>query len=94
MRGSQYLFFGTVVCLFALFLGCAKSGSESATIDPAKLKAYAPLPEEALGNEPITGEKVALGRMLYYDPRLSKSQKISCNSCHLLAQYGVDHQPT
>src|ERR1035441_2822652 len=30
MRGSQYLLFGTVVCLFALFLGCAKSGSESA----------------------------------------------------------------
>ena len=27
-------------------------------------------------------------------PRLSKSQKISCNSCHLLTQYGVDNQAT
>jgi cytochrome c peroxidase len=94
MRGSQYLLFGTVVCLFALFPGCAKSGSESATIDPAQLKAYAPLPEVALGKEPITEEKVSLGRMLFYDARLSKSQKISCNSCHALTQYGVDNEPT
>ena len=32
--------------------------------------------------------------MLYYEPRLSKSQEISCNSCHLLDKYGVDAQPT
>ena len=32
--------------------------------------------------------------MLYFEPRLSKSQKISCNSCHDLATYGVDNQPT
>jgi cytochrome c peroxidase len=39
-------------------------------------------------------EKIALGRMLFYETRLSKSQKISCNSCHTLSQYGVDHEPT
>jgi len=94
MKRSQTLFAGTVVCLFALLPGCANSGSASATIDPAMLKAYAPLPEVANGKEPITGEKVALGRMLYYEARLSKSQKISCNSCHDLANYGVDNQPT
>ena len=38
--------------------------------------------------------KIALGRMLYYDPRLSKSQTISCNSCHDLARFGVDGEPT
>ena len=94
MKRYQYILLGTLVCLFSLFLGCAKSGSESAAIDPAKLTAYAPLPEVAPGKEPITEEKVALGRMLYYEPRLSKSQKISCNSCHLLTQYGVDNKPT
>src|SRR5674476_326569 len=91
MKRPQYLSIGTVICLFALFLGCAKSPSESAAIDPAQLKAYAPLPEVAPGKEPITEEKVALGRMLYYEPRLPKSQKISCNSCHGLTQYGVDN---
>lgn len=39
---------------------------------------------------PITPEKVELGRMLYFDTRLSKNQQISCNSCHDLTKYGVD----
>ncbi len=43
---------------------------------------------------PVTEAKVALGRMLYYDKRLSKNHDISCNSCHLLDKYGVDNQPT
>jgi cytochrome c peroxidase len=32
---------------------------------------------------------VALGRMLYYDARLSKTNQVSCNSCHPLDQYGT-----
>lgn len=39
---------------------------------------------------PITDAKIALGRMLYFDTRLSKNQDISCNSCHLLDKFGVD----
>ncbi len=39
---------------------------------------------------PITDAKVELGRMLYFDKRLSKSQQISCNTCHDLAAYGID----
>jgi len=35
-----------------------------------------------------------LARCLYFEPRLSKSQKISCNTCHDLAKYGVDNEPT
>lgn len=85
---------GAAICLLALLLGCAKSPSESASIDPAHLKVYAPLPDVSPGKEPVTVEKVALGRMLYYEARLSKSQKISCNSCHGLTQYGVDNQAT
>ena len=34
---------------------------------------------------PITNEKVELGKKLYFDPRLSKSSLISCNTCHNLA---------
>ena len=43
---------------------------------------------------PATPEKVALGRMLYYDTRLSKDRDIACNSCHKLDAYGVDNEPT
>jgi cytochrome c peroxidase len=35
-----------------------------------------------------------LGRMLYYDGRLSVNDQISCNSCHDLARFGVDGEPT
>jgi len=41
-----------------------------------------------------TPAKIDLGRMLYYDTRFSKSQEISCNSCHMLDAYGVDNEPT
>jgi len=37
---------------------------------------------------------VKLGRMLFFEPRLSKSQLISCNSCHNLSTGGVDLQET
>jgi cytochrome c peroxidase len=42
----------------------------------------------------VTEQKIALGRLLYYDARLSKNHDISCNSCHMLDRYGVDGKPT
>jgi cytochrome c peroxidase len=39
--------------------------------------------------EPIESAVVALGRQLYYDPRLSKTGKVSCNTCHPLNTYGA-----
>ena len=39
---------------------------------------------------PITVEKTELGKMLFFEPRLSKSGLISCNTCHNLATGGDD----
>jgi len=39
---------------------------------------------------PLTPAKIDLGRMLFYEPRLSKGHDVSCNSCHSLDNYGVD----
>lgn len=39
---------------------------------------------------PITPKKIELGKKLYFDPRLSKSGFISCNSCHNLSEGGDD----
>jgi len=54
-----------------------------------------PLPENmyAQGENPNQAE-IDLGRQLYYEKRLSKNADISCNSCHLLDNYGVDNLPT
>jgi cytochrome c peroxidase len=38
--------------------------------------------------------KVELGKQLYFEPRLSASGAISCNSCHNLASFGVDNLAT
>jgi len=55
----------------------------------------APLPEVAESEEnPVTEEKVALGRMLYYDARLSLADDVSCNTCHPLDEFGADGEPT
>jgi cytochrome c peroxidase len=55
------------------------------------LGAFAPLPEVMdAGRETRTAEKIALGRMLYFDQRLSRNRDVSCNSCHPLHAYGVD----
>lgn len=64
-------------------------------IPEAKLRMFRPLPAAAeTEKNPITAEKIELGRMLYYESRISKSHKFSCNSCHRLDQYGVDNEPT
>ncbi len=47
-----------------------------------------------LKDNPLTLEKIELGKMLFFDPRLSSNQFISCNSCHNLAMGGADYQET
>jgi cytochrome c peroxidase len=93
MRFVRRLHLISIAFLLLSALGCGKQ--PSAAIDPAKLKMFAPLPESfpATAGAP-SEDQVNLGRMLFFEPRLSKSQKISCNSCHGLDTYGVDGQPT
>lgn len=57
---------------------------------------FKPLPTQppAVPGNPASPEKVALGKMLYFDPRLSESHVISCNSCHMIGMGGVDLQET
>lgn len=43
---------------------------------------------------PVTPEKIRLGKILFFDTRLSRTGNNSCNSCHDLGTYGVDNQPT
>lgn len=67
----------------------------AADVPAAKLRVFKPLPAamDSTTNPP-TQAKIELGRMLYFENRLSKSQKFSCNSCHKLDAYGVDNEPT
>lgn len=53
-----------------------------------------PLGIAELADNPWTPAKSELGRMLWFDPRLSASWAISCNTCHNVGMAGVDLQPT
>ena len=54
--------------------------------------------EEPIQPIPITFDydraKVELGKKLFFEPRLSKSGWITCNSCHNLSTGGADNLPT
>ena len=67
------------------------STSGKVQVNAEALKLFSPLPA-VMGSpdNPITDAKVTLGRILYYDPRLSANQKISCNTCHPLDAYGAE----
>lgn len=49
-----------------------------------------PLQPPALPGNPATPARVELGKMLFFDPRISASHSISCNSCHNVGLGGVD----
>jgi len=56
---------------------------------------FKPLPKDAGTTQyPVSPERIALGEKLFNDRLLSKSKKISCNSCHTLSNFGVDNEPT
>jgi cytochrome c peroxidase len=72
----------------------------SATPDPGAVReraraVFGVLPAVAESpKNPVTEEKIELGRLLYHDPRLSKNHDVSCASCHRLDAFGVDGEVT
>lgn len=74
--------------------GAGGSGSaRTAEINPRLLRRFQPVVGQG-GTVAPSREKVALGRMLYFDKRLSRAQDVSCNSCHDLREHGVDGRRT
>ena len=74
--------------------GGMHGGGQGHKLDKTSLKQFfEPLPESIIDEEE-NAALIKLGKMLYLDPRLSVNDKISCNSCHSLSNYGVDNEPT
>lgn len=93
---------GEVMKLIKSLTLCALSASflfaSSSLETKAKNSGLKAIPESQLEllkliddkNDPITAEKVELGKKLYFEPRMSKSGIISCNTCHNLGLGGTD----
>ena len=72
----------TTVLLSATLLIQSVTATSTAQ-DKFALKAPKGLPQiETLKDNPLTASKVELGKQLFFDPRLSKDDTISCSSCH------------
>ena len=65
-------------------------GSE-VQLDPTALSLFRPLPGLMDASETsVSPARIKLGRMLYYETRLSVDHDISCNTCHPLDAYGAE----
>ncbi len=56
---------------------------------------FKPLPTKVPtpADNPLTPQKIELGKMLFFDPRLSIDGTVSCNSCHNVMSHGGDGRP-
>ena len=101
MKRTSHLFI-LAVAAFAMFLlvACAVQ-PEAEEVEQAEqapveinrdtLKIFGTLPEEATPTDyEMSDELIDLGRMLYYEPRISATGNMSCNTCHGLNNYGID----
>jgi cytochrome c peroxidase len=76
------------------FVGCDVPTSEEPEPEAAtfpQLEGYAEM--EIPADNPMTAEKVALGKQLYYDQRLSGDGNRSCYGCHLKEHGLTDGKP-
>ncbi len=83
--------------LFSTLIALSSFASAS-LLEDAKKARLTPIPTEKAEllklienpKNPFNKAKIELGKSLFFEPRLSKSNLISCNTCHNLATGGVD----
>jgi len=74
-------------CAFLFMSSLAVADDEP---DNWRGRSLSPMPQSVPELADVDPQKVRLGEMLFYDPRLSKDNSISCASCHNLSNGGVD----
>jgi cytochrome c peroxidase len=73
----------------------APAGEARKEFNPRLLRRFKPAREIIPGDKDTEmPARIALGRMLYHETRISRDQQVSCNSCHALERYGVDGKKT
>ncbi len=80
MKFNQSLFF---LALLILFIGWRCSEPEEKPVLEKRLLSQPGLIEVPFPKDnPLTAEKIAFGKSLFFDPRLSRNNQISCATCH------------
>jgi cytochrome c peroxidase len=84
----------TTAALAAVVLGTGPALADP-LLDQAR-EAFKPIPSvlPAVKGNAVTRDKIELGKHLFFDPRLSASGLLSCNTCHNLGMGGDDNLET
>ncbi|TLP43772.1 cytochrome-c peroxidase [Cohaesibacter sp. CAU 1516] len=79
----------------AAVLAASQIASANELLEEAK-DYFKPIPSvvPAVKDNAVTSDKIELGKMLFFEPRLSSSALISCNTCHNLGMGGDDNLET
>jgi cytochrome c peroxidase len=97
----------TLVLALVALTGCSESTADPdfsrpqaveshkpTEINPRLLRRFRPLRTAAASGDPTLVAQQQLGKMLFFDPRMSRQRDVSCNSCHQLDMGGVDRRKT
>ncbi len=91
-HAGRVLWSGPLVMLFAV-VTLAEAADTNLRAQASAL--FASLPRDlGTAENPVTPERVHLGRLLFFDPRVSADGAVSCARCHQPALYGTDALPT
>jgi cytochrome c peroxidase len=91
MRGTLPVVVGLVAVLVMAPASETLPADDDATLLTQALALFKPLPRTPSPPDlPATPARVALGRMLFFDPRWTLEGNVSCATCHQPALYGTD----
>ncbi|GEP89614.1 cytochrome c peroxidase [Chitinophaga terrae (ex Kim and Jung 2007)] len=81
-----------IACLLVFLLwSCGKDERQEPAFEGFVQPAGFPAPAYNIAGNPVTKAGFELGRKLFYEPRLSRNNTISCGSCHLQTSAFTHH---
>ena len=83
-----------ILAIIGILASMSQASTASQTREPLLKQARAlfkPLPKDMATPEyPVSPARVALGKRLFFDPRISLDGTVSCSRCHQVSLYGTD----
>lgn len=94
LHPNQTIYFATALTVLAGLYGCPGDVRGEETAHDYNWQLPAGFPEPMVPDDnPMTADKVELGRHLFYDRNLSANQTQSCGSCHIQSLAFTDGEP-
>jgi len=90
-RGYKTTLKTVLFLLIVCFAGSSISNNGNEDLLKQAKQIFGPLPQVMLSEKnPVTPEKVKLGKILFYETRISVDGTVSCARCHPISLYAAD----